>query len=33
MLNEVKHLAASRCDSIEMFRFAQHDIENPGELL
>ena len=25
MLNEVKHLAAEHCDSLEMFRCAQHD--------
>ena len=25
MLNEVKHLTVIHCDSMEMFRFAQHD--------
>jgi len=25
MLNKVKHLAAEHCDSLEMFRYAQHD--------
>ena len=33
MLNEVKHLAVYPCDSVEMFRFAQHDTASTAFLL
>jgi hypothetical protein len=32
MLNEVKHLNVARCDSMEMFRFAQHDSATTGQI-